>query len=1104
LHIFDITNPNKPIRIGYCSISSQGYDVTISGNYAYIADGSYGLGIVDISSTNSPRCVGYYDTPGTAIDVKIVGEYAYLADYNSGLRIINISDPYNPFEVGYCDIPKKASEVVIQGNYAFISDDTSGLCIINITDPSNPYKVSYYNTPGSAYGLSVRGNYAYVADGSSGLRIIDITDPQNPFEAGYYDTPGIAYNVAINGDYAFVVDGRDSGLRVINIKKPSHLKEIGYYNTYFYAINVAIQGNCIYMPVSYSGLYILQFIADLENTPDVKLIKGSSQYNVFDLDQYLESDTTTTWTWSSQTTYANLTIISENNVHYLEPLSPTAGQDTVIFSTPDLGQAKSILKYSTYLLNRLPEVWVDDGYAVANCAMDLNFYLIKNPEEPNPAYSATVRYQYAADSERIKISLENNLLYIKPSLVPNQIGSYDTPGKLWGVFVRDKYAYLADGDNGVRILDISNPAVPFEVGYADTPGFAERVVVSGNYAYIADNYAGLRIIDVTNPMLPFEVGSFMPTDGGYTYYVKTVHVKGDKAYIIYGTTSHLSLNGDGYGWLGILDISDPTSPILLGKYYLTYYFNIDHTYDVIVQDNYAYLIEHDNLLRIFDISDPTFPIPVGSYSNSNMLTDRLFILGNYAYIIDVYNGLRIIDISNPSTPAEIGNYLYKNGWPEGIFVRDHYAYLLDVTLGLKILDISNPAIPVEIASCKTPPISDFGKEDIFVSGDYAYLAIDTSGLRIIDIGSNTIVLHQPAEIVITAIPDTTSNDWDKEIIRVYEIANSYGQFSTGSDTSHWYFEPYGDSVYAGVLSWSSSYQLGAFTQSPGQKAKLSQLFTVPYPGWYTAKAKVGTDISEISKQQKVYLYLQEFNQDTEIITAGYQVLNAGNGGFGDASTGKEIQVSFYARNTILGIQLVSINPIRSGVWGSLYFDDIWVYPAEPQVNRCYGTPKVTLVNPSFDEGTAGWILEPYGNARYSGVWTTAYSLLCLTQFGGNKGKASQLFQFPNAGKNASASVWVYTDAPSQTETQKVYLYLYSYDSGYLKIIESGNAVLYPGKWEPCQWQQLQVAYTPMTEYAAVQVVGINPVGNSWATLYFDEVVINQDQDLLYYWDHTLY
>ncbi|NIV33635.1 MAG: hypothetical protein GWN58_30570, partial [Anaerolineae bacterium] len=58
-----------------------------------------------------------------------------------------------------------------------------------------------------------------------------------------------------------------------------------------------------------------------------------------------------------------------------------------------------------------------------------------------------------------------------------EAGFYDTPGGAVGVAVAGEYAYLAEGMEGLRIIDISDPAAPTEAGYYETPGIAMGVAV---------------------------------------------------------------------------------------------------------------------------------------------------------------------------------------------------------------------------------------------------------------------------------------------------------------------------------------------------------------------------------------------------------------------------------------------------------------------------------------------------------------------------------------------------------------------------------------------------------------------------------------------------
>jgi hypothetical protein len=220
------------------------------------------------------------------------------------------------------------------------------------------------------------------------------------------------------------------------------------------------------------------------------------------------------------------------------------------------------------------------------------------------------------------------------------------------------------------------------------------------------------------------------------------------------------------------------------------------------------------------------------------------------------------------------------------------------------------------------------------------------------------------------------------------------------------------------------------------------------------------------------------------------VIQPGNGGLPAAGIWKQMQISFYAQHTLLGVQLVGINPTTSGITSSLYLDDIWVYAGAQNL-----TTKKTITNPSFASGTTGWPIEVYADGTGPGTWSALSSwsghtaVLRSVQLGGQKGKASQLYSASTS--KTLGSIWVYSSATSMSNTQKIYLYIYSYDSSYTKIVESGNAILQSGKWTPGTWRQLQFEYIPSSTKNAVQFVGINPSGKPTGTLYFDEVELMQ-------------
>jgi hypothetical protein len=139
---------------------------------------------------------------------------------------------------------------------------------------------------------------------------------------------------------------------------------------------------------------------------------------------------------------------------------------------------------------------------------------------------------------------------------------------------------VADGNSGLRVINVSNPEAPFELGVLDTPGRARGVEVVGNLAYVADGNSGLRVINVSNPEAPFELG-VLDTPGD----ALDVAVVGDLAYVADGLS----------GGLRVIDVSNPALPVELGGLVTP-----GSAKDVEVVRNLAYVADYGSGLRVID------------------------------------------------------------------------------------------------------------------------------------------------------------------------------------------------------------------------------------------------------------------------------------------------------------------------------------------------------------------------------------------------------------------------------------------------------------------------------------------------------------------------
>lgn len=298
------------------------------------------------------------------------------------------------------------------------------------------------------------------------------------------------------------------------------------------------------------------------------------------------------------------------------------------------------------------------------------------------------------------------------------ISNYHTGSMATDVFISGNYAYLADADYGLKIMDISDPASPELLSSSED--WTHSVVVVGNYAYLSaseysESFTGvLKVVDISDPAAPVLVGSCDMTENG-----GDIAVSGNYAYVSAGN----------YG-MDIFDISDPATPSLL----LNLPVVNSTTTTVTVSGDYVYLGDNGTL-RIFDISDPANPITEGYIAVGGSIGE-IVVSGHFAYVAGYGVGLVILSISDPGDPIIIGNSTNLSR-AYGLTISGNYAYVASVNYGLEIYDISNLAVPVLVSNDIFT--SSYEAKKIAISGNHAYVASGSMGLRIFDISDPTAV-----------------------------------------------------------------------------------------------------------------------------------------------------------------------------------------------------------------------------------------------------------------------------------------------------------------------------------------------------------------------------
>ncbi len=281
-----------------------------------------------------------------------------------------------------------------------------------------------------------------------------------------------------------------------------------------------------------------------------------------------------------------------------------------------------------------------------------------------------------------------------------------------GLFIKDNYAYVAVGQEGLVIYDIKDPTSMRLIGTCRTPGTAWDVWVSGDYAFIADLEKGLAIVDVSNPTLPKQIAQ-ASWEG--TIHIFSMDLESEK-YLNNGTISKELLNifaNDGLSLMEddtvmkenedrwVIIENDEKSYIIQKEEEKLNVYMVQSCAEIVRgEENFVYVAAGPQGLIVIDVSNPFEPKVVSQFKSTNdacaeglAVRDNLLYIANGNLVDPTDNGLLIIDVSDPSSPKIVGKASF-SGWVEGVALLEDRAFVANTGKGTALIDISNIKKPL--------------------------------------------------------------------------------------------------------------------------------------------------------------------------------------------------------------------------------------------------------------------------------------------------------------------------------------------------------------------------------------------------------------------------
>jgi len=365
-------------------------------------------------------------------------------------------------------------------------------------------------------------------------------------------------------------------------------------------------------------------------------------------------------------------------------------------------------------------------------------------------------------------------------------------------YIADDILYVACGVEGLCVFNITDLAYPIYLGRYSAPDscIQNGIYVDNNdYVFVADGDNGFVVLDVSNYSDISVVTSFIPG------YVRCIDIQDDLAYV--GATNNLY----------IVNISDPTSLEQVGHYTSpSSYSEITVKDDYVYLVNHLGDLEILDSSNLSSISMKSVYVPI----DNNPVTDIVFS-GSYAIIATYRGDMEVVDITNKESPTlahtvfgstgvcaiqQKGNYLIVDGFkavnifdasvissitkvatesvdnnPTGLFAKGDVLISMYYAFGIDLIDISTILNPNNVKY-----YSFGGKSfDVAVKGDYAYVTNMLDGLSVIDISDKTNPIrvrrvtsggvrpNQPKEITI--VGDYAYVTDQEYIFSIYDLTN---------------------------------------------------------------------------------------------------------------------------------------------------------------------------------------------------------------------------------------------------------------------------------------------------------------------------------------------
>jgi len=692
-------------------LGAQG--LAVSGNYVFLAEGFFGLGIVDVTDRTAPRNLALLQMPNSAAAVAANpnGREVYVAVGTSGVAIVDTSVPSAPFVRTRVAPGGSVSDVAYDYGLIYAAAGTAGLQVI---DPSGVVVGSAALLRPAMKVAAGHGSVMVVMDDLSNVYFVDISMPRQPVVRS--SISGYSH-AAVWGSFVYLFDA--TTMRTVDADNPATPR--------FPSSPVAVG--------SHFGVTVLNGFG---------FFGATNSIGALDL-----GDVAPVARGSVPVAGQTLQKVAAD-AHYLYGLAGTSGNvltvSQYVGTVDTVGRApalaiKAPFTGGTYVEGSLVDIVMQASDDVGVDFLDLQQTLPSRSglyTTAKAAQHSTIHYRVPSGATTATLTAtatdfgaaQSAAASITLSITPDtQAPSVQITAPKQGALVSlgQSVTFSANVSDNGAIATVEMSANGQLIATLTAPPYSIAYTVPGNLA--------------TGTSLPFGVKA---TDyvGNVSTATVTATVSGDRPPTI-TILNQSALSGLYYGAEVHTIVSATDDVKVTGVDALVNGVSVEHRSQFATQpfEFFAPLPMAGSATWAISATDsigqvtttPPLTLPMAPTSAISAATvpgfaNGLAMGGNYAYIAAGANGLQVVDASNTAAPQLVATLPLPGSNGNGVRVAGNWAFVASGATGFQVVDISNPTAPAIVAHESTAGTS----YAVTLDGDRAWVA-DDGGFSVFDV-----------------------------------------------------------------------------------------------------------------------------------------------------------------------------------------------------------------------------------------------------------------------------------------------------------------------------------------------------------------------------------